>query len=101
MKLITGKKNELAKEIARMGLPPLRVDDGLIELSIQEYSASSRWVTRNYPADCVPAVGDQIELADENVTNRFMVVEIKHVLAPHAKETVRAALLVVERIFHA
>ncbi len=100
MKLITGKKNNLAMEIARMGLPPLRVDDGLVELSIQEYSAKTRWTARKYPADCVPAVGDEIELAAENITNKFMVVEIKHLLVPQAKETIRAALVVVERIHH-
>ena len=100
MEMITRKRNNLAMEIARMGLPPLRVDDGLVELSIQEYSAKTRWVTRNYPAARIPAVGDDIQLAntDGTITSTFMVLEVKHLLVPQATETVRAALLVVEKM---
>lgn len=99
MELITGKKNNLAREIARMGLPPLRVDDGFVELSIQEFSAKTRWVTRNYPADRIPKVGADIQLAntDGNIKSTFMVMEVKHLLVPRAKETIRAVLLVVEK----
>ena len=101
MKMVTGKKDNLAMEIARMGLPPLRVDNGLVELSIQEYSAKTRWVTRNYPADRIPAVGDDIQFAntDGNIENTFMVMEVKHLLVPRGKETIRAVLLVVERTY--
>ena len=99
MEMITRKKNNLVMEVARMGLPPLRVDDGLVELSIQEYSAKTRWVTQKYPADRIPTVGDEIQLAntDGNIKNTFMVMVVKHLLVPRAKETIRAALLVVER----
>jgi hypothetical protein len=100
--MITKRKSNLAMEIARMGLPPLRVDDGFIELSIQEYSAKTRWVTRNYPADRIPAVGDDIQFAnaDGTIEVAFMVMEVKHLLVPRAKETIRAVFVVVERIYH-
>ncbi len=99
MRMITSKTSKLAIEVARMGLPTLRMDDGSVELSIQEYSAKTRWLTRNYPADRVPAVGDEIQLAntDGTLADAFIVIEVRHLLVPQAKETIRAALLLVER----
>ena len=98
MKTITKHRSNLAAEIARMGLPPLRTDDGSVELSIQEYSAKTRWVTPNYPADRIPRVGDDIKFEDRDVPRTFMVMEVKHLLVPRATETIRVALLIVERI---
>jgi hypothetical protein len=101
MKMITNHKSNLATEIARTGMPPLQVDDRLVELSIQEYSAKTRWVTRNYPVDRIPKAGDDIQFAnaDGTIESRFMVMEVKHLLVPQATETIRAVLLVVERIY--
>jgi hypothetical protein len=88
MEMITRKKSNQARAVARMKLPPLRVDDGLVELSIQEYSAKMRWVASNYPADRIPAVGDEIEIAnaDGTIESAFMVMEVKHLLVPRERK---------------
>jgi hypothetical protein len=44
-------KETLAREVARMGLPPLQAEDGLVELSIQECRGKERRVIENYAAD--------------------------------------------------
>jgi hypothetical protein len=98
MKTITGKKSWLARQVASMGLPPLRPDDGLVELSIQEYTAKFRRVIENYPADRIPKVGDDIQDNRDGTTlETFVVMEVKHLLVPRARETIRAVLLLVER----
>lgn len=79
-----------------MGLPPLRADDGLVELSIQqEYGAKERWVIENYPAARVPKVGDDVKTP---VPGRFVVTEVKHLLIPRTMETIRAVLLLVKKL---
>jgi hypothetical protein len=92
-------RSRLAVQVARMGLPPLRVDDGLVELSIQEYRANTRLVTENYPSDRIPKVGDDIKPANRNgkTPRTFVVMEVKHLLVPRATETIRAVLLLVKR----
>jgi hypothetical protein len=103
MKIIRREKSNLAGEVARMGMPPLRADDGLVELSFQEYRANMRRVIENYPAERIPKVGDDIQLAaaDGNIPNTFVVMEVKHLLVPRSKETIRAVFLLVERSHHA
>ena len=93
------RESKLAVQVARMGLPPLRVDDGLVELSIQEYRAKLRRVIENYPADRIPKVGDDIKSADRDgrIPDTFVVTEVKHLLVPRATETIRAVLLLVRR----
>jgi hypothetical protein len=93
-------KNNLAVQVARMGMPPLRVDDGLVELSIQEYGGKTRRVVENYPADRIPQVGDGIKSADRDgeIPDTFVVLEVRHLLVPRAKETIRAVLLLVRRL---
>jgi hypothetical protein len=92
----TRKKGNLEREVALLGMPPLRADDGLVELSIQqEYRAKERWVIENYRADRVPKVGDDIKTP---VPGSFVVTEVKHLLVPRTKETIRAVLLLVKRI---
>ena len=66
MKTIKKRKSNLARAVARMGLPPLRVDDGLVELSFQEHKAKMRGVIENYPADRIPKVGDDIKPVNED-----------------------------------
>jgi hypothetical protein len=99
MRAITRKKCKLAMQVARIGLPPLRADDGLVELSIQEYVAKTRRVIENYPADQIPKVGDDIKSdnRDGNAPDTFVVTEVKHLLVPRAKETIRTVLLLVKR----
>jgi hypothetical protein len=89
-------------EIAHMGLPALRVDDGLVELSFQEYRAKTRGVIENYPADRIPRVGENIQPLNEDgkIKETFVVMEVKHLLVPRANETIRAVLLLVERAHH-
>jgi hypothetical protein len=84
----TRRKNNLAVQVARLGLPPLRADDGLVELSIQEYAATVRHVVENYPGDRIPKVGDDIKPVNEDGTipEAFVVMEVKHLLIPRAKE---------------
>jgi hypothetical protein len=93
------KKNNLAVQVARMGMPPLRVDDGLVELSVQEYRAKMRRVVENYPANRIPKVGDHIKSSDRDgeKPDTVVVMEVKHLLVPRAKETIRAVLLLVKR----
>jgi hypothetical protein len=93
----TSEKGNLVREVARMGLPPLRADDGLVELSIQEYRAKARWVIENYPADRIPKVGDDIQSGNTDVPGTFVVTEVKHLLVPRSKETIRAVLVLVKR----
>jgi len=100
LEMNTRKKGNLERAVAGLGLPPLRVDDGLVELSIQEYRAKSRWVIENYPADRIPKVGDDIQSANLDVPCNFVVMEVKHLLVPQAKETIRAVLLFVKRTHH-
>jgi hypothetical protein len=97
MKTITRKKSKLAMQVAGMRLPPLRANEGLVELSIQEYEAKTRRVIENYPADQIPKVGDEIKAYDRdgNIPDAFWVMEVKHLLVPRAKETIRAVLLLV------
>jgi hypothetical protein len=99
MTMITRKKNKLAMQVASMGLPPLRADDGLVELSIQEYEGKIRRVIENYAADRIPKVGDQIKAYDRdgNIPDAFVVMEVKHLLVPRAMETIRSVLLLVAR----
>jgi hypothetical protein len=99
MRTITSENGKLAMQIASMGLPPLRSDDGLVELSIQEYVAKTRRVIENYPADRIPKVGDDIRSDDTNgeLPDTFVVTEVKHLLVPRARETIRAVLLLVRR----
>jgi len=99
MKIRMKKKNKLAVQVARMGMPPLRGDDGLVELSIQEYRAKMRRVIENYPADRIPKVGDDIKSAHKEgkIQDTFVVMEVKHLLVPRATETIRAVLLLVRR----
>jgi hypothetical protein len=96
------QRSNLAIQVARMGMPPLRVNDGLVELSIQEYKAKIRHVAENYPADRIPKVGDDIKSADRDgkILDTFVVMEVKHLLVPRAKETIRAVLLFVRRRRH-
>lgn len=93
----TGKKNKLAVQVASLGLPPLRADDGLVELSVQEYPAKWRRVIENYAADRIPNVGDEIKLDKGDGETPFVVTEVNHLLIPRAKETIRAVLLLVKR----
>lgn len=99
MRTITKKNSNLAKAVAQLGLPPLRVDDGFVELSFQEYKAKMRGVIENYRADRVPRVGDDIKPVNEDgeISETFVVMEIKHLLVPRAKETIRAVLLLVKK----
>lgn len=98
MKTIPMKKSRLKMQLASMGLPPLRANDGLVELSIQEYAATMRRVIENYAADRIPRVGDDIQdTGDETTPETFVVMEVKHLLIPHTKETIRAVLLLVKR----
>jgi hypothetical protein len=96
------KKSRLAVQVARMGMPPLRVDDGLVELSIQEYRAKMRRVIENYPANRIPRVGDDIKSGDREgkIPDTFVVMEVRHLVVPRAKETIRAVLLLVTRRRH-
>ena len=96
------KKSNLARQVVRLGFPPLRVDDGLVELSIQEYRAKVRRVIENYPADRIPKVGDDVHWAniDQSIPGTFVVMEVKHLLVPRPKETIRAVLLLVKRAHH-
>jgi hypothetical protein len=86
-------------QVASMGLPPLGADDGLVELSIQEYEAKIRRVIEKYPADRIPKVGDQLKAygREGNIPDAFVVVEVKHLLIPRAMETIRSVLLLVAR----
>ena len=86
-------------EVARMGPPPLRADDGLVELSIQEYRAKTRGVIENYPADRIPKVGENIQPLNEDgeISDTFVVTEVKHLLVPRTRETIRAVLLLVKK----
>lgn len=95
----TRKKGNLARTVAQLGLPPLRVDDGLVELSFQEYRAKTRGVIENYPADRVPKVGENIQPLNEDgeISDTFVVTEVKHLLVPRTKETIRAVLLLVKK----
>jgi hypothetical protein len=98
MKTMPVKKSRLARQLASLGLPPLRADDGFVELSIQEYKAKFRRVIENYPADRIPKVGDDIEdNRDGTIPETFVVMEVKHLLIPREEETIRAVLLLVER----
>jgi hypothetical protein len=99
MTMITRKKNKLAVQVARIGLPPLRADDGLVELSIQACGAKTRRVIENFPADRIPNVGDEIksERRVGRIPDAFVVMEVKHLLVPRAKETRRAVLLLVKK----
>jgi hypothetical protein len=100
--MITKQKGNLAKAVAELGLPPLRADNGLVELSFQEYRAKMRGVIENYPADRIPKVGDDIKLVnDARIPETFVVMEVKHLLVPRKKETIRAVLLLIERAHHA
>lgn len=96
------KKTNLALQVAHIGLPPLRTD-GLVELSIQEPTGGMRRVVHNYPADRVPKVGDDLTLADRNqkLLGTFVVMDVKHLLLPPAKETIRAVLLRVQKPYQA
>jgi hypothetical protein len=93
------KKSKAAMQVARMGLPPSRAHDGLVELSIQEYAAKTRRVIENYPADRIPKVGDEIKSdnGDGTAPDTFVVMEVKHLLVPRTRETIRAVLLLVKR----
>jgi hypothetical protein len=93
------KRNKLAEQVARMGMPPLRADDGLVELSIQECRAKRRLVIENYPAGRIPKVGDDIKPANKNGEPKdiFVVMEVKHLLVPEETETNRAVVLLVQR----
>lgn len=93
----TGKKSKFAMQVARMGLPPLRAEDGLVELSIQEHAGKVRHVVENYPADRIPKVGGDIQFPDMDVPRTFVVTEVNHLLVPRARETIRAVLLLVKR----
>jgi len=99
--MVKKKKSNLAREVARMGLPPLRADNGLVELSFQEYRAKMRAVIENYPANRIPNVGDDIKpVNDAGIAETFVVREVKHLLVPREKETIRAVLLLIERAHH-
>jgi len=93
----TKKKGNLVREVACLGLPPLRVDDGLVELSIQDYRAKWRRVVENYAADRIPNVGDEIKLDKGDGETPFVVTEVNHLLVPRARETIRAVLLLVKK----
>jgi hypothetical protein len=99
MKIRMKEKNKLAVQVARIGMPPLRIDDSLVELSIQECRATMRNVIENYPADRVPQVGDEIKSSDRDgeISDTFVVMEIKHLLVPRRRETIRAVLLLVRK----
>jgi hypothetical protein len=99
MKILKGTKSKLAVQVERMKLPPLQPDDGWVELSIQEYGATMRRVIGNYPAGRIPKVGDEIQLAatDKDIPSTFAVIEVKHLLVPRLRETIRAVLLLVNR----
>jgi hypothetical protein len=98
MKMIPRKKSRLAMQIASIGLSPLRADDGLVELFIQEYAAKIRQVIDRYPADRIPKVGDDVKADDgDGMSDYFVVTEVKHLLVPHAEETIRAVLLLVKK----
>ena len=96
----TKKKGNLARTVAQLGLPPLRVDDGLVKLSFQEYRAKTRGVIENYPADRIPKVGENIQPLNEDgkISDTFVVTEVKHLLVPRTKETIRAVLLLVKKL---
>jgi hypothetical protein len=96
MKTNPRKKGNLAAQVAHLGLPPLRVDDGLVELSSQqEHRAKERWVIESYSAARVPKVGDDVKTP---VPGSFVVTEVKHLLVPRARETIRAVLLLVRKL---
>jgi len=99
MKITTRKKSNLAVQVASMGLPPLRAGDAFVELSIQECEAKTRRVIENFPADRIPNVGDEIksERRVGRIPDAFVVMEVKHLLVPRAKETRRTVLLLVKK----
>jgi hypothetical protein len=92
-------KSKLAVQVARMGMPHLSADDGLVELSIQDDRGSMRRVIEDYPANRTPKVGDVVKfLNGDGKPGTFVAVEVKHLLVPGARKTSRAVLLVVKRI---
>jgi len=99
MEMNAKKKNDMRRAVADMGLPPL-LEKKEVELAIQEYRAKARWVIQNYPSDRVPKVGDDIQLAGGTIKSNFVVTEVRHLLLPRAKNTVRAVLLLVKSVHH-
>lgn len=50
-------------------------------------------MTENYPADRIPKVGDEIKSTDKDEPATFVIKQVKHLLVPRAKETIRAVQL--------